>query len=54
LAPTVEIAATGFCHPGGILRFFFLTRSANFVAADSRTSQIASTEFINNTLKIQM
>jgi hypothetical protein len=22
LAPTVEIAATGFCHPGGILQLF--------------------------------
>jgi hypothetical protein len=40
LAPTVGIAATGFCYPGGILQLFLSTRSANFMAADS--SQIAS------------
>jgi hypothetical protein len=30
LAPTVGIAATGFCYPGGILQIFLSTRSANF------------------------
>jgi hypothetical protein len=41
LAPTVGIAATGFCYPGGILQIFSSSRSANFAAADS-SSQIAS------------
>jgi hypothetical protein len=57
LAPTVGIAATGFCYPGGILQafhrqdqqIFSSTRSANFTAADNRSSQIDSTEFIINT-----
>jgi hypothetical protein len=40
LAPTVGIAATGFCYPGGILQLFSSTRSANFAAADS--SRVAS------------
>jgi hypothetical protein len=78
LAPTVGIAATGFCYLGGILQFsigdiskFFLhhqdqqrvqpkihgakiwnsmkkSRSTNFMAADNRSSQIDSTEFIVN------
>jgi hypothetical protein len=48
LAPTVGIAATGFCHPGGILQLFLSTRSANFVATDSSSSQIASKEFVIN------
>jgi hypothetical protein len=39
LAPTVGIAATGFCYPGGILQLFSTARSANFTAADS-SSQI--------------
>jgi hypothetical protein len=47
LAPTVGIAATGFCHPGGILQLFSLRRSANFSTADS-SYQIDSTEFIIN------
>jgi hypothetical protein len=47
LAPTVGIAATGFCYPGGILQLFSSTRSTNFVAAN-RSSQIDSTEFIIN------
>jgi hypothetical protein len=47
LAPTVGIAATGFCHPGGILQLFSMTKSANFAAAIS-SSQIASTELIAN------
>jgi hypothetical protein len=40
LAPTVGIAVTRFCYPGGILQLFSSTRSTNFVAADS-SSQIA-------------
>jgi hypothetical protein len=48
LAPTVGIAATGFCYPGGILQIFSSTRSANFMAARNRSSQIDSTEFIIN------
>jgi hypothetical protein len=48
LAPTVGIAATRFCHPGGILQIFSSTRSTNFTAADNRSSQIDSTEFIIN------
>jgi hypothetical protein len=48
LAPTVGIAATGFCYPGGILQIFSSTRSTNFTAADNRSSQIDSTEFIIN------
>jgi hypothetical protein len=44
LAPTVGIAATGFCYLGGILQLFHrryqqifstLSRSTNFAAADS-------------------
>jgi hypothetical protein len=43
LAPTVGIAATGFCYPGGILQLFFLsTRSTNFSTTDSSNNQIAS------------
>jgi hypothetical protein len=41
----VGIAATGFCNPGGVLQFFSLIRSANFVAADS-SSPIASGRFV--------
>jgi hypothetical protein len=48
LAPTVGIAATEFCYPGGILQIFSSTRSANFTAAHNRSSQIDSTEFIVN------
>jgi hypothetical protein len=57
LAPTVGIAATGFCYLGGILQLFHRryqqifstsTRSTNFAAADNRSSQIDSTEFIIN------
>jgi hypothetical protein len=57
LAPTVGIAATGFCHLGGILQLFhrqyqqifsISSRSTNFTAADNRSSQIDSTEFIIN------
>jgi hypothetical protein len=44
LAPTVGIAATGFCYPGGILKKNSSTKSANFAAADS--SQIASCRII--------
>jgi hypothetical protein len=40
LAPTVGIAATGFCYPGGILQLFSSTRSSNFSATNS-SSQIA-------------
>jgi hypothetical protein len=47
LAPTVGIAATGFCYPDGILQLFSSTRSANFAAAKS-SNQIASTEFVIN------
>jgi hypothetical protein len=56
LAPTVGIAATGFCYLGGILQLFhrrhqqiFSTssRSTNFAAADS-SIQIASTKFVIN------
>jgi hypothetical protein len=55
--PTVGIAATGFCYLGGILQLFHRryqqkistsTRSTNFTAADNRSSQIDSTEFIIN------
>jgi hypothetical protein len=46
LALAVEIAATGFCHPDGILQLFLSTRSANFAAADSSSSQIATTDRI--------
>jgi hypothetical protein len=42
LVPTVEIAATGFCYPGGILQLFSSTKSANFAAADGSSNQIAS------------
>jgi hypothetical protein len=42
LAPTVGIAATGFCYPGGILQLFSSTRSANFATANSSNNQIAS------------
>jgi hypothetical protein len=38
LAPTVGIAAIGFCYPGGILPIFSSTRSANFAAADSSSN----------------
>jgi hypothetical protein len=57
LAPTVGIAATGFCHLGGILQLFhrryqqiFSTssRSTSFTAAHNRSKQIDSTEFIIN------
>jgi hypothetical protein len=57
LAPTVGIAATGFCYLGGILQLFhrryqqifsISSRSANFTTADNRSSQIDSTEFIIN------
>jgi hypothetical protein len=50
LAPTVGIAATGFCYPGGILQLFhrqyqqiFSTssRSTNFATADSSNSHLA-------------
>jgi hypothetical protein len=44
LVPTVGIATAGFCYPGGILKIFSSTRSANFAAADS--SQIASRRII--------
>jgi hypothetical protein len=40
LAPTVGIAMTRFCHPGGILQLFPSTRSRNFVAADNSRSRI--------------
>jgi hypothetical protein len=54
LAPTVGIAATGFCYLGGILQLFHRryqqkistsTRSTNFATADS-SSQIASNHLI--------
>jgi hypothetical protein len=45
LAPTVGIAATGFCNPGWILQIFSLSRSAKFAAADS-SSQIASNHLV--------
>jgi hypothetical protein len=48
LAPTVGIAVTGFCHPGGILQIFLSKRSAISSAAHNRSSQIDSTEFIIN------
>jgi hypothetical protein len=32
------IAATGFCHPGGILQLFLSTRSTNFAAAAAARS----------------
>jgi hypothetical protein len=59
LAPTVGIAATGFCYPGGILQLFLSTRSATFAAADS--SQITSRwiisfnafNFISNTMFVR-
>jgi hypothetical protein len=38
LAPTVGIAATEFCHPGGILQLFSKTRSTNFAAAAAARS----------------
>jgi hypothetical protein len=46
LAPTVGIATTEFCHPGGILQLFSSTKSANFAATDSSNSQIASSQSI--------
>jgi hypothetical protein len=36
LAPTVGIAATGFCYPGGILQIFSSTRSASFHRQDQQ------------------
>jgi hypothetical protein len=40
LAPTVGIAATGFCYPGGILQLFLSTRSRNFTTTNSSRSRI--------------
>jgi hypothetical protein len=54
LAPTVEIAATGFCHPDGIFQPFLSTRSTNLrlPTAVARSHQIISSTsaslFINN------
>jgi hypothetical protein len=41
LAPTVGIAATGFCYPGGILQLF-IDKINKF--CDCSSSQIASTD----------
>jgi hypothetical protein len=54
LAPTVGIAATGFCYPGGILQLFSSTKLANLrlPTAAARSHQIISSTstslFINN------
>jgi hypothetical protein len=60
LAPTVGIAATGFCYPGGILQLFHRryqqifstsTRSASFAAANG-SSRLASSQIISFALTL--
>jgi hypothetical protein len=48
LAPTVGIATTGFCNPGGILQLSPSTKSKKIAAANS--SQIASRRIIGGHL----